>query len=151
MPVARVFIDSTTLLYTIDEDEPDHGAKAEHWLKQLAVLDAGCVNLQVLNEVANVVTRKARFRHRDPFLDVDAFSQYGSAPLSPEASLAARDLFLRYGYSWWDCVLLASALELGCTHFLSEDMQDGQSISNARRTLTIVNPFAHSPEHIFSQ
>jgi predicted nucleic acid-binding protein len=42
--------------------------------------------------------------------------------------------------------LLASAIELGCTHYLSEDLQDGQVIDG----LTIVDPFAHSPEQILT-
>jgi predicted nucleic acid-binding protein len=41
--------------------------------------------------------------------------------------------------------LLASALELGCSHFLSEDLQDGQQIGDP----TIINPFLHAPEDIF--
>jgi predicted nucleic acid-binding protein len=65
------------------------------------------------------------------------------------ASLAARDIHAAYKCSWWDCVLIASAIELGCTHFLSEDLQDGQRIvAGGRRGLTIVNPFAHSPDQI---
>jgi predicted nucleic acid-binding protein len=41
-------------------------------------------------------------------------------------------------------LLLASALELGCSHFLPEDLQDGQQIGG----LTIINPFLHAPEAI---
>ncbi len=63
----------------------------------------------------------------------------------------ARLLHLRYGYSWWDCLLLASALELGCAHFLSEDLQDGQLVEDGGgKALTILSPFAHSPEQFFS-
>jgi predicted nucleic acid-binding protein len=47
-------------------------------------------------------------------------------------------------FSWWDCLLLASAIELGCTHFLSEDLKDGQTIEG----LTILSPFAHTPDQI---
>jgi predicted nucleic acid-binding protein len=44
-----------------------------------------------------------------------------------------------------------SALELGCTHFLSEDLQDGQRIEDSGgKSLTILSPFAHSPEQFFS-
>ncbi len=38
-----------------------------------------------------------------------------------------------------DALIIASALEVGCTTLLSEDMQDGRTI---RRPLTITNPFA---------
>jgi predicted nucleic acid-binding protein len=45
----------------------------------------------------------------------------------------------RYAYTYWDSLLLATALHTGCGVFYSEDMQDGQVIEN---TLTIRNPFA---------
>ena len=48
------------------------------------------------------------------------------------------------GYSWWDCLLIASALEAGCSHFLSEDLQD------VIGGLTIIDPFAHTPDQILS-
>jgi len=50
----------------------------------------------------------------------------------------ALDLKEKYGYSFFDCLMLASALESGCDVILSEDMGDGQIIEN---TLKIVNPF----------
>lgn len=152
MPDARVFVASTTFLYTLDKAEPERGAIAQNWLTSLTVARAGRTNLQVLNEIASVVTRKAaRFPARDPFLEVDAFAQFGATPLSPAAALTARGVFRSYKYSWWDCLLLASACELSCTHFLSEDMQDGQTVSDGTRALTIINPFAHSPEQILSE
>jgi predicted nucleic acid-binding protein len=45
----------------------------------------------------------------------------------------------RYGYSYYDCLIIASALEANCNILYSEDMQHGQVIEN---TLKIVNPFA---------
>jgi predicted nucleic acid-binding protein len=38
------------------------------------------------------------------------------------------------------------AAQLGCTHFLTEDLQDGHQIAG----LTIVDPFAHTPEEILA-
>jgi predicted nucleic acid-binding protein len=149
---ARVFIDSTTFLYTRDRAEPAKGNVAEGWLKALAEHDAGVTNLQVLNELVSVITRKKeRFVGRDPFLEADIVAIFGSAPLSSDAALSARAIFARYHYSWWDCLLLASALEHECTHFLSEDMQDGQHVAlGAEQGLTIISPFAHSPLDILT-
>jgi predicted nucleic acid-binding protein len=48
----------------------------------------------------------------------------------------------RYSYSWWDSLVLASALENDCKIIYSEDMQHGQIIEN---TLKIVNPFINLP------
>jgi predicted nucleic acid-binding protein len=43
----------------------------------------------------------------------------------------------RFGFRIYDSVILAAAIEAGCTMLLSEDMQDGQHVGS----LTIRNPF----------
>lgn len=47
-------------------------------------------------------------------------------------------LAARYGFAFYDAVIVASALEAGCTTLMSEDMQDGLVVE-AR--LTVRNPF----------
>jgi len=44
---------------------------------------------------------------------------------------------ISYRYGFYDSLIIAAALEAGCTRLLTEDMQDGQRIE----TLTIENPF----------
>ena len=145
MPAARVFLDSSTLLYALDETEPDKRDRSQIWLNALAVLGCGVTNLQVLNEVANVLIRKSvRFPKMDVFSKIDALGFLGASPLTWPTHLHARLIHAGTGYSWWDSLLLASALELGCTHFLSEDLQDGQVVEG----LTIVDPFSTSPGDI---
>ncbi len=43
----------------------------------------------------------------------------------------------RYGFSYWDSQIVASALEAGCALMFSENMQAGQVIDSR---LTVVNP-----------
>ena len=47
-----------------------------------------------------------------------------------------------YGYSWWDSLIVAAALQSGSRYLLSEDLQTGQVID----TITIISPFAEEPE-----
>jgi predicted nucleic acid-binding protein len=151
MPADKVFIDSTTFLYTLDRNEPAKGQIALDWLVELRRAQTGVTNLQALNEVVSVATRKTDRFGGNVFADVEAFAMFGVSPLTLDASLTAREVFLRYQYSWWDCILLASAIELGCSHFLWEDLQDGQRIvTGDGRGLTIVDPFAHSPDQILA-
>jgi predicted nucleic acid-binding protein len=42
------------------------------------------------------------------------------------------------GLSWWDSLIISSALDCEATTLLSEDMQDGLAI----RSLEILNPFS---------
>jgi len=44
----------------------------------------------------------------------------------------------RYKYSYWDSLILSSALENRCKVLYTEDMQDGQTIDGK---LNIENPF----------
>lgn len=47
----------------------------------------------------------------------------------------------RYGFSYWDSLIVASALECNCSILYTEDLQDGQLIE---KKLKIINPFAKS-------
>ena len=44
----------------------------------------------------------------------------------------------RYGFSWYDSLIVAAALESGCELLYSEDMQHGQVIEGRLR---VINPF----------
>jgi len=152
MPVARVFLDTNTLLYLHDRSDSAKAGTMRGWLTALIEQQAACLNLQVLNEAANVLLRKRWFdTPQQVYAVIDSFAELGDAGVGWEEIGTARFLHARLGYSWWDCLLLGSALELGCTHFLSEDLQDGQRVADARRSLTIVDPFAHSPEKILTR
>ena len=152
MPAAKVFLDTNTLLYLRDRNAPAKSKIAHQWFLELIRQQGAQINLQVLNEATNAMIRKRWFESpRQVYAIVDDFAELGDAPVGWNDIVAARTLHFHLHYSWWDCLLLASALELGCTHFLSEDLQDGQVISDGSRSLTIVNPFAHSPEHILTQ
>ncbi|CAK8712607.1 MAG: PIN domain-containing protein [Candidatus Electronema aureum] len=48
----------------------------------------------------------------------------------------------KYSYSYWDSLILASALENGCAVVCSEDMQHGQEIE---QSFVIMHPFALGP------
>jgi predicted nucleic acid-binding protein len=143
----RVFLDSNVLLYGKDRQSGPKTGVANHWLRSCVYLGAACTNLQVLNEVTHVMLRKREdLAVEEIFAAIDELSFLGRSPISEPIVARARQLRIGTNYSWWDCLLLASALELNCTHFLSEDLQDGQAVDG----LTIVDPFAHTPEHILS-
>jgi predicted nucleic acid-binding protein len=46
-------------------------------------------------------------------------------------------LFKQYRFSYWDSLIVAAALEAGCSILYSEDLQNGQIIDG---TLRVVNP-----------
>ena len=49
------------------------------------------------------------------------------------------DLMVNYQFFYWDSLIIAAAIESGCSLLYSEDLQDGQIIF---QRLTIRNPFS---------
>ena len=47
----------------------------------------------------------------------------------------------RFGFSWWDSLILGAASHAGCSHVLTDDLQDGQEVE----AMTIINPFNSDP------
>ncbi len=96
-------------------------------------------SVQVLNEVANALMRKYAFTESDvrEFLEKILMLTKNQA-LTSEYSLKALELKSRYQLGWYDSIIIATALESGCTYLYSEDMNDGLVIE---KSLTISNPF----------
>jgi predicted nucleic acid-binding protein len=59
-------------------------------------------------------------------------------PLTIDTHDAGRRIAAKYGYSMFDGLIAASALEARCDTLYSEDFQDGQLIDGR---LTVRNPF----------
>jgi len=59
-------------------------------------------------------------------------------PLELETIKLCVSIKEKYSYSWWDSLVLASALENDCAILYSEDLQPNQVIENQ---LKILNPF----------
>jgi predicted nucleic acid-binding protein len=142
-----VFVDTNVYFYAHENREPDKQNACREWLRGIARRRLGRANLQVANEFTHIVLRKLRLPAETVFRLADDILLWGDSPVTSETVSRAREIHQRYGYSWWDAILLASALELSCTHFLSEDLQDGQQLDS----LTIVDPFAHSPAEFFKR
>jgi predicted nucleic acid-binding protein len=58
-------------------------------------------------------------------------------PPSAETFQRALELRSRYGFAFYDALIVATVIESSCTRLLSEDFQHGQRIGN----LLIENPF----------
>jgi predicted nucleic acid-binding protein len=129
----KPFLDSNILLYTVSNDEP---RKA---VAEAVTAAGGLISVQVLNEFVNVARKKLRRAWPDIEAALGEFRVLLDAPLP--LTVATHDsavaLSRRYGFSFYDALIVASAAEAGCTLLLSEDMADGMTIGG----VTIRNPF----------
>ena len=139
------FIDSNVLVYLFDETSLEKYHRARVLVNRLVHDKSGCISYQVVQETLNVITTKLGVSHRRTveFMDETLAPLWQIYP-SPALYLSALDLRERYGFSFYDSLIVAAALEAGCTRLYSEDMQHGQQINR----LTIYNPFADEPQGV---
>ena len=134
------FVDTNILVYARDSSDPVKQSRADEVLRVLWKKRTGRLSFQVLQEYYVTVTRKLKpglrsAEAREDIRDLLAWvpSQVGTSILE-----TAWEIEDSVGLSWWDSLIVASALDCEATSLLSEDMQDGLAIGS----LEIVNPFS---------
>lgn len=101
--------------------------------------EGGVIGVQVLNEFASVLRAKLGF----PWPKVqEAVNNIlvlcpNPRPLSVDTHMRALGLSGRFGFSIWDGLNVAAAVEARCSTLLTEDLQHGQVVEGVRSE----NPF----------
>jgi predicted nucleic acid-binding protein len=139
----KVFLDTNIIIYAYDASagEKHHIAKkifAELWDSGL-----GVVSTQVLQEFFVTITHKIP-KTLDKRLAKDIVSdllKWDVVVNDGESIIEAIEILLRYGYSFWDSLIIGAAIRGGAGVLLSEDLSHGQIIHG----VTIKNPFKTEP------
>lgn len=135
------FIDTNIFIYQLERLDTRKATIAEELIRQSIANKTACISFQIVQECLNTALRKAQIQLSES--EIRSYLQSVLGPLlsvQPSIQLynSALDIRLRYQFSFYDSLIIAAALEAGCTCLYSEDMQDGQQI----QSLTIQNPFA---------
>ena len=69
---------------------------------------------------------------------LDLVSEFIVVSIETSQVAKAIEINNRYGYSYWDSLIVATALRSNCNILYSEDMQNSQLIEDRLR---IINPF----------
>jgi predicted nucleic acid-binding protein len=127
-----VFFDTNILVYA-----QQAGAKADR--ARLLLAGGGKLSVQVLNEFTAVSRRKQGKEWREIGDAIADLLVLVDPPLSLTFDLhaAARALAEEHRLSFYDALIVVSAVEAGCTVLYSEDMQHGRTIGG----VAIANPF----------
>jgi predicted nucleic acid-binding protein len=132
----RAFIDTNVFIYLYSEDEP-----RKQSISQMAVDKYECViSTQVLNEFSNVCVGKLKRSSEEIGLAIDEITEQTEvSPVDKHIIKSALEIHKRYRYTYFDSLMIASALNLGCKYLITEDLADGQNIDNK---LIIVNIYS---------
>ncbi len=127
------FFDTNILLYLLSGDNEKASCV------EAIVSKGGVISVQVLNEFASVASRKLGMTYTEirEYL-VTVLAVCDVRPLTVETHLLGLDIAERYGFSFYDSLIVGAALLADCPTLYSEDMQHGQKIENR---MVITNPF----------
>jgi predicted nucleic acid-binding protein len=105
---AKVFFDSSVLIYSLSRADPRS-------LVTFELLDrGGIISVQVLNEFANVASKKLRLDWQRIEEILDEIREYLEPPIALTLSIHELGLAIarRYKYTIYDSLLIAAALEV---------------------------------------
>src|SRR5579864_2719947 len=120
----KPFFDTNVVLYAFRQDDV-RGPVAETLLAA-----GGTLSVQVLNEFVAVARRKLNKTWKEVHRALDILRVFcpSPVPLTVETHERAVRVAERHGYSIYDSLIIAAALDAGATTLYSEDMRDGQTI-----------------------
>lgn len=129
----KVFIDSNVIIYLFSNDN-EKKEVAKNVIKEHAV-----ISIQVLNEVSNVLYKKIGMDTPTIKNTVEKLASICRVKnISLKTINSALDIVHRYKYSYYDSLIISSAIENQCSILYSEDMSDDHVVE---KKLKILNPF----------
>jgi predicted nucleic acid-binding protein len=129
------FIDTNVLVYCYSKTEPNKRKRAI----VLSSDDKVFISTQVLKEFSNILSKKFEL----DWLSIETslhevIANYYIIINSPDTFTSACRIADKYKYSFYDSLIIASALKAECKILFTEDMQHNQLIE---KKLRIINPF----------
>ncbi|OGI24857.1 MAG: hypothetical protein A2287_08395 [Candidatus Melainabacteria bacterium RIFOXYA12_FULL_32_12] len=135
----KVFIDSNIFIYAFLEGTENN----EKRLKTIQFLQSLedktiVVSTQVLGEIYNTLNHKYKIKREDVIKKLDILSETALVkPLTIDTVKKCWDITLKHNYSYYDSLILASAIEHGCSFIYTEDMKNEHIVENSK----ILNPY----------
>jgi len=136
------FVDTNIWLYRLFDDQRIDSQEMEKKRKVAISVTQGenlIISTQVINELSVNLIKKAKFNESQiKSLIQSLYHRCQVVEFDLSILASASDLRGQYKVSFWDSLIVASALAINANILYSEDMQDGLIIS---KQLSIINPF----------
>ena len=130
----KAFIDTNIFIYLYSEDEEE-----KQRISQKVIDKYDCIiSTQVLNEFCNVCIGKLNQTVENIELAIDEIVEQCAVSLVEKYDIKkALQIHERYGYKYFDSLIIVSALNSDCKYLITEDLADGQIINDKLRIINI--------------
>ena len=99
------------------------------------------ISTQVINEFYVQAMRKGKSAGEIEEVLQQYITKFNVLPLDLTLVKDTWRIKKQYKFSYWDSLIVAASLSIGCNVLYTEDLQDGQIIEN---TLNVIDPMLHS-------
>ena len=128
----KAFIDTNIVIYALGPISSRTRAAS------LLFVDNPVISTQVLSETANIANKKFKMSLPDIRRLITTLESICQVEIIfPPTITVALDLMEQYRFSWFDSLILATALQAGCHTLYTEDLQHNQTIHGQ---LKVINP-----------
>ncbi|WP_078128387.1 PIN domain-containing protein [Leptospira alexanderi] len=136
----KVFLDTNLFIYNFDTENKTKYEKSKEIVSTALAENNYVISYQVIQEFSSVALKKFQIPLKPK--DLEIYLKRVMFPLcsvyyTNENILNAIEIRDRYKLSFYDSVLISSAIEANCKILLSENLQDRLQIKD----LQIANPF----------
>jgi predicted nucleic acid-binding protein len=135
---SNCFFDSNIWLYAFSTDRKEESKRllAKQLISEEKYIT---ISTQVINEVSYNLRKKHKIDEQSLLnLIISFYAKYPIISFNLDILESASHLRTQYHVSFWDSLIIASAVYSGANTLYSEDMQNGLIVT---KKLTIVNPF----------
>ena len=141
---ALTFLDTNVLLYCVDDRVPARRDRAQQWVTACWTRRCGRTSAQVLEEFYANARRRfpTAISAGDARAVVRRYQHWNPWQNDPATLETAWAIESRYGFGWWDALVVAAAQQQGCRYVVSEALQHGLQVDSVQ----ILNPFEIGPD-----
>lgn len=135
----RQFVDTNVLVYAHDITAGKKHAIAKNMMEELWNNQKGCLSTQVLQEFYVSITKKVDKPVTPEFASgiIADLSSWELHAHDDESIIEAIRIQQRNSISFWDSLIICSAVSLNCDVIWSEDLSSGQNYEG----ILLLNPF----------
>jgi predicted nucleic acid-binding protein len=138
--IDKIFLDTNILVYMFDKSEKQKQELINKIITDHLPVSKFIISVQVVNEFVNVTSKKISnpipIHKQNQIIDL-LNELFFIVPLNLSTSYKAIEISGKYKLSYWDSLIISSALENNCNIIYSEDMQDGLMVE---KLVTLRNP-----------
>lgn len=133
----KVLLDTNLWVYLYSQNSQNKSVKVRELVNNN--FTSIIISTQILGEFYNVMTKK-KLKPKDEGKQIilEMVTNFTIVEIDVLKVITALDINSKYGYTYWDSLVLATAIQQNCTILYSEDMQANQLIE--QKTI-IINPF----------